>query len=106
MENYLESRNVEYNKKLELVSNEAIKQSIIAGLGYSIMPIIGLKNELLNGSIEIIPIKNLPIVTTWHLVYNSGKQLTPAANRLKEMIEEEKYDVIQKYFGWEGQFVK
>lgn len=28
---------------MELSTNEAVKQAIIAGLGYSIMPIIGIK---------------------------------------------------------------
>lgn len=33
---------------MELTSNEAVKQAVIAGLGASITPIIGLKNELQN----------------------------------------------------------
>ena len=105
MENYLDNKKVKYNKKLELVSNEAIKQSIIAGLGYSIMPLIGLKNELLNGMVEIIPQNKLPIITKWYLVYNSGKKLTPASKRMVEVIEEVKQSVIDNQFGWEDQFV-
>jgi hypothetical protein len=42
------------------------------------MPIIGLKNELLNKSLRIIRVPNLPIITSWNLVYNKGKKLSPA----------------------------
>jgi len=49
MESYIAKRGLPNNKKLELTSNEAIKQAIIAGLGYSIMPLIGIKNELETG---------------------------------------------------------
>ncbi|NBX53371.1 MAG: molecular chaperone HtpG, partial [Proteobacteria bacterium] len=37
-----------------LTSNEAVKQAIIAGLGSSIMPLIGLKNEIFSGELKII----------------------------------------------------
>ena len=105
MENYLDNKNVKYNRKLELVSNEAIKQAIIAGLGYSIMPIIGLRNELLNGQVEIVENKSLPIITNWYLVYNQGKKLTPASKKLIEVIEDVKESVVLEQFGWENQFI-
>jgi DNA-binding transcriptional LysR family regulator len=42
---------------MELTSNEAVKQAVLAGLGYSIMPLIGIKNELSHGDLQIIPVK-------------------------------------------------
>jgi DNA-binding transcriptional LysR family regulator len=77
MMDYLIGIDVTY-KKIEFIYNEAIKQSILAGLAYSIMPIIGLKNELLNKSLRIIRVPNLPIITNWNLGYNKGKKLGPA----------------------------
>jgi len=44
MERYIKQKNIPNNKRLELTSNEAVKQAIIAGLGFSIMPLIGIKN--------------------------------------------------------------
>ena len=41
----------------KLTSNEAVKQAVIAGLGLSIMPLIGIKNELQKGDLQIIPLK-------------------------------------------------
>ena len=57
MEKYIQSNHLSVLKKMELTSNEAVKQAVVAGLGCSIMPIIGLKNEVLNKELQIIPIK-------------------------------------------------
>jgi DNA-binding transcriptional LysR family regulator len=35
--------------QIELTSNEAVKQAIVAGLGCSVMPLIGIRNELALG---------------------------------------------------------
>lgn len=101
MMDYLNNIEVSYNKKIELVSNEAIKQSILAGLGYSIMPIIGLKNELLNGELKIISLPQLPIITKWNIVYNKGKKLSPAAHAFIEHINSNKEQVIEEQFSWQ-----
>lgn len=100
MENYLKSNGVKSTRKMELVSNEAVKQAVLAGLGYSIMPIIGLRNELKNGSVQIIEAEGLPITTSWNLVHNKGKNLSPAAQALSDHITETKAEVIEKYFSW------
>jgi len=101
MMDYLSSIDEVYNKQIELVSNEAIKQSVLAGLGYSIMPLIGLKNELLNKSLRIINAPNLPIVTSWNLVYNKGKKLNPATLAFIEHINNSKDQVIEDEFSWQ-----
>jgi DNA-binding transcriptional LysR family regulator len=46
MENFISKNKIKIKKKIELTSNEAVKQSIIAGLGLSIMPIIGIRTEI------------------------------------------------------------
>ena len=45
MEKFIERNNISVKKKMELTTNEAVKQAVIAGLGYSIMPLIGIKSE-------------------------------------------------------------
>jgi DNA-binding transcriptional LysR family regulator len=98
MENYLKKHLVSAPKKLELTSNEAVKQAVIAGLGYSIMPLIGIKNELKNGSLIIIPQKELPITTEWKLVWHKEKTLTPIANAFIKYVTEHKESIKEKYF--------
>ena len=100
MERYIEQNSLPVKKKMELATNEAVKQAVIAGLGYSIMPLIGLKNELLNGDLQIIPIKGFPITSTWHLIWLKGKNLSPAASAYLKYIQDEKDKIIKEKFDW------
>lgn len=100
MENYFGKKGIQGNMKLQLTSNEAIKQAVISGLGLSIMPLIGLKNELENGSLKIIPLKNLPIVTNWTLIWLKGKKLSPAATAYLEFIQTQKERLKEVHFSW------
>ena len=75
---------------MELTSNEAVKQAVIAGLGYSIMPLIGIKNELLDGDLQIIPVKGFPIKSTWYLIWLKNKKLSPNAEAFLDYVNIEK----------------
>lgn len=100
MEQYLERNEIKANKKLVLTSNEAVKQAVISGLGYSIMPLIGIKNELLNQELAIIPLTNLPITTAWNLVWLKEKSLSPVAGAFIKYIEENKARIADEKFKW------
>ena len=83
-----------------LVSNEAVKQAIYAGVGVSIVPLIGLRNALSYETVQIYDLAGLPISTQWNLVYLKGKELTPAQAALISFIEERKNIIVQKHFDW------
>ncbi len=85
---------------MELKSNEALKQALVAGLGYSIMPLIGIKNELKNGDLQIIPVKNLPMKTVWNLIWLNSKNLSPVAKGFIENIKENKNNIMKNHFNW------
>jgi LysR family transcriptional regulator, low CO2-responsive transcriptional regulator len=87
-------------KKLELTSNEAVKQAVLAGIGYSIMPLIGIRNELNNGSLQVVPVKGLPIQTTWYLVWMKGKNFSPVANAFLAYVKKERQKIIKQHFSW------
>lgn len=106
MEKFIQRCKVDLKKKMELSSNEAVKQSLIAGLGMSVMPIIGMKNELNNGSLRIIPIKGTPITTSWNLVWLAEKKLSPVATTFVEYIKQEKMAIYSKHFSWTETFVE
>lgn len=91
-------------KKIELESNEAVKQAVLANIGISILPIIGLKNEIQNQQLEIIPQKNLPIITQWRIVWRKDKNLSPVANAFLNYIKLNKEVIVQKYFKWYDAF--
>ena len=99
MEQVVESNGLKARMKMELTSNEAVKQAVIAGLGYSIMPLIGMKNELRTGQLRIIPVEGLPMVTDWNLVWLQDKKLSPAAAAFIEHLHGEKDHIIGREFG-------
>lgn len=100
MEAFIQRSNIDIIKKMELTSNEAVKQALLAGLGYSIMPLIGIRNELFNGELHIIPIKGLPMKTTWSLIWLKGKKHTPVASSLLDYLKKEKTRIVQDKFNW------
>jgi DNA-binding transcriptional LysR family regulator len=104
MEYFFEKNNISVVKKMELTTNEAVKQALLAGLGFSIMPLIGIKNELFNKELQIIPIKGLPIKTTWSLIWNKSKNHSPAALAFLEYLKKEKSTIVQQQFDWYEQY--
>ncbi len=100
MEQFIERNKISGIKKMELTSNEAVKQALLAGLGYSIMPLIGIKNELHNNELQIIPVKGLPIKTTWSLIWLKGKKHSPVSLSFLEHLKEEKLNIVDKHFDW------
>jgi DNA-binding transcriptional LysR family regulator len=104
MESFIEQNKITALKKMELTSNEAVKQSLLAGLGYSIMPLIGIKNELHNNELQIIPIKGLPIKTTWSLIWLKGKKHSPVSKSFLAYLEKEKTQIVQDKFSWYEQY--
>jgi DNA-binding transcriptional LysR family regulator len=104
MESFLEKNKLSGLKKMELTSNEAVKQAMVAGLGYSIMPLIGIKNELFNKDLQIIPVKGLPIRTTWRLIWLKGKKHSPVSQTFLNYLKENKSEIINEKFSWYEQY--
>ena len=100
MENFFHLNGLKTKMKLQLTSNEAVKQAVISGLGYSVMPLIGLKNELENGDLKIIPVAGFPIKSSWRLVWLKNKSLTPVATAFLAFLKKEKESIIKHYFYW------
>ena len=100
MEQYFETGEGKHRKRMELTSNEAVKQAVIAGLGNSIMPLVGMRNELMNQQIHILPSVDLPIKTNWRLIWLKGKKLSPVCQAYLNFIKLEKLNILNKYFAW------
>lgn len=100
MEQFFQKNQLFVRKKLELTSNEAVKQAILAGLGCSIMPLIGIKNELMNGDLTILPVKGLPIKTSWNLIWLKGKKHSYVAQAFLNHLKENKTQIVNEHFNW------
>lgn len=70
--------------KLELGSNEAIKQAIAGGLGISVLSLHTLIPE--SSELTILDVQHFPIPRTWYMVYPSGKQLSIVAKTYTEYL--------------------
>jgi DNA-binding transcriptional LysR family regulator len=100
MNAFITKNNLPVHKRIQLVTNEAVKQAVMAGIGYSIMPIIGLKHELKSKELQIIPCRGLPIITTWRLVWLKSKKLSPVANAYLDFVRNKKEHIIKEKFDW------
>ena len=104
MERFIEQHHISVLKKMELTSNEAVKQALLAGLGFSIMPLIGIRNELRNNELQIIPIKGLPITTNWSLIWLKAKKHAPVSLSFINHLKEQKSQIVQENFNWYEQY--
>jgi LysR family transcriptional regulator, low CO2-responsive transcriptional regulator len=104
MESFISKNKFSVIKKMELTSNEAVKQAVLSGLGCSIMPLIGIRNELKNKEVQIIPVKGLPINTVWNLIWLKSKNLSPIAIAYLDFLKEEKDRIIEEKFAWANEF--
>lgn len=104
MESFFKQKSTQQRKRIELTSNEAVKQAVVAGLGHSLLPLIGIKNELLDGELKIIERKNLPVKTDWRLIWLKNKKMSPVAKAYLEFIKAEKNRIMEKHFQWYQDF--
>lgn len=100
MEKFISQNHISVLKKMELTSNEAVKQALLAGLGFSIMPLIGIRNELRNKELQIIPMKGLPIKTNWSLIWLREKKHSPVSEAFLEFLQKEKETIAHETFRW------
>ena len=104
IERFMLSKNLKVNRKLELKTNEAVKQAVLAGLGYSIMPLIGIRNELEKGDLKIININGFPLVSQWQLVWLREKKHSPAVRAYLNYFKNNKQSILGKKFKWYSKF--
>ena len=74
--------------KLELGSNEAIKQAIAGGFGISVLSRHTLGLEGISQQLAILDVEGFPIQRDWYVLYPAGKQLSIVANTFLEFLLE------------------
>mgnify|MGYP000105312085 CR=1 FL=1 len=84
MQRLLDEHAIEPEIVMELGTNEAVKQAIMAGIGISLISKYSLTLEESVGKISVLNVKDLPYINKWKLVYPKGKRLSPAAQNFIE----------------------
>ncbi len=85
--------------RMEMSSNETIKQAVIAGMGISLLSLHTLKLELQTNSLVILPVQGMPVVRDWHLVHLKEKRLPPVARAFKSFLQEHAEQVLAEFSG-------
>ncbi|MGL5081393.1 MAG: LysR substrate-binding domain-containing protein [Microcoleaceae cyanobacterium] len=84
--------------RLELGSNEAIKQAIAGGLGISILSQHTLISEGNNGELVVLDVQHFPIQQQWYVVHHVGKQLSVVAQTFYQYLLEESQTLASGMF--------
>jgi LysR family transcriptional regulator, low CO2-responsive transcriptional regulator len=100
MEQYFQKHSSNERKGIELTSNEAVKQAVISNIGVSLIPLIGIKNELMNKQLYIVPARDLPVITRWRIIWLKGKMLSPVAEAFLDHVRENKQTLLDTHFKW------
>ena len=75
--------------RLELGSNEAIKQAVIGGLGIAVLSKYSLGDKSGHEEVAILKCKEFPIESNWHIVSPRGKKLSPIASIFKKHLSQQ-----------------
>ena len=86
VQSLFEEHDIKVKVKLELGSNEAIKQAIAGGLGISVLSRHTLLTDI--GEFSILDVQHFPIKRTWYMVHPAGKQLSIIAHTYYEYLLE------------------
>ena len=70
--------------RMELSSNEAIREAILTGLGVSILSRYTLGIEPEPAGLTCLDVEGFPLESQWHFAYPIGKHLSPAARAFME----------------------
>ena len=73
---------------MQMSSNEAIKQAVMAGMGVSLLSLHTIGLELDHQLIAAPETEGLPVMRRWHVVNNLAKTLSPAAEAFRYFILE------------------
>ena len=72
--------------RLELGSNEAIKEAVAGGLGLGVVSRHALQGRGGLRDIRELSVEGFPISSRWHLVYPRARQLSPIAQAFKDYL--------------------
>jgi DNA-binding transcriptional LysR family regulator len=66
--------------RLELGSNEAIREAVAANLGLAVVSRHALQAKAADYGVAVLKVAGFPVESNWHVVHRKGKQLSPIAS--------------------------
>lgn len=86
MERFFAEHGMVTSSSVEMTSNEAIKQSVQAGLGLAIISAHTAELEFAAKRLVQLKVQNFPIRRNWYITHRTGKFLSGAAQAFKSYI--------------------
>jgi DNA-binding transcriptional LysR family regulator len=86
MERFFAEREIHLKTGMEVGSNEAIKQSVQAGLGLGLLSRATIEQELELKRLVVLDVAEFPIMRHWYLVHRRGKRLSAVAEVFKDFM--------------------
>lgn len=105
-EQYFRQQGISLQRYMEFNSSDTIKQAILADMGWAILPLISLHNELLLGQIELIENPAFPLETDWQFVWLTEKKLSPLAAAFLDYVRSIQVSFLEEHFSWMSTFMK
>jgi DNA-binding transcriptional LysR family regulator len=72
--------------RLELGSNESVKEAVAGGLGIGVVSQHALHGHQRENGVKVIDVHGFPLPSAWHLVHPAGKRLSPVASAFRQHI--------------------
>ncbi len=94
-EKFFASHGVALKNRLEVGSNEAIKQAVAGGLGLAVLSATTVVSELALKELVLLDVQGFPLIRRWHVVYPTGKRLSAAASAFKAWLFEHRPPVVR-----------
>src|SRR3954447_20534466 len=69
-------------RRMEIGSNETIKQAVMAGMGLALLSAHTIAAEVADGRLKVLDVDGLPVVRQWFVVRRAERRLLPAARAL------------------------
>ncbi|MCG2588494.1 LysR family transcriptional regulator [Rhodohalobacter sulfatireducens] len=89
MERLLKEAVIEPTIAMELGTNEAVKQAIMAGIGISLISKLSMYSELDTGTIDELHLKEFPVTTHWHTLYRKSKVNTRVIKNFLDFLQQD-----------------
>lgn len=96
MERFFADKDIAPRISVEMTSNEAIKQSVEAGLGLGLVSYHTVELERDAGRLKILDVQAFPIKRKWYVVHHRGKRLSAAAKAFREFVLNEARPITGK----------
>ena len=70
--------------RLELGSNEAVRESVAGGLGIGVVSVHALQGLKKEHGVSVLALEGFPLPSAWHIVHPASKKLSPLAVAFKQ----------------------